>query len=194
MASRDGGSRAGSARRSSSSPSSACWSGFGAWMAPTLHRQGVELRRQLPDAIDRVEAWINARRGGVLGMVLSDASSTARIDSTTSAQPASAGAPAQPRAAGDTARVPATLRERDGCAAQRRDSLSLSVPLVDACRSSPACSSSSSYRSTSPSIRTCTIAASCSSFPARNGGAPAKCCRQSRRCSRNGSSLSSSRC
>jgi len=35
--------------------------GFGAWMAPTLHRQGIELKRQLPDAIDRVEAWINAR-------------------------------------------------------------------------------------------------------------------------------------
>ena len=34
--------------------------GFGAAMAPTLHRQGIELRRQLPDAIDRVEAWINA--------------------------------------------------------------------------------------------------------------------------------------
>src|SRR5215217_2691659 len=32
--------------------------GFGAWMAPTLHRQGIELRRQLPDAIDRVETWI----------------------------------------------------------------------------------------------------------------------------------------
>jgi predicted PurR-regulated permease PerM len=80
--------------------------GFGAWMAPTLHRQGIELRRQLPDAIDRVEAWINARRNGVLGMVLSDASSTARTDSTA--------APAQPPAAGDTARVPATLRGRMG--------------------------------------------------------------------------------
>ena len=88
--------------------------GFGAWMAPTLHRQGVELRRQLPDAIDRVEAWINARRGGVLGMVLSDASSTARTDSTASAQPPSAAAPAQPPAAGDTARAPATLRGRMG--------------------------------------------------------------------------------
>jgi hypothetical protein len=47
-------------------------------------------------------------------MVLSDASSTARVDSTTSAQPPSAGAPAQPRAPGDTAHVPATLRGRMG--------------------------------------------------------------------------------
>ncbi len=88
--------------------------GFGAWMAPTLHRQGIELKRQLPDAIDRVEAWINARRGGVLGLVLSNASSTARTDSAASAKPPSAAAPAQPSAAGDTARAPATLRGRMG--------------------------------------------------------------------------------
>src|SRR5207244_3567681 len=30
--------------------------GFGAWMAPTLHSQGIELRRRLPDATDRVVA------------------------------------------------------------------------------------------------------------------------------------------
>ena len=88
--------------------------GFGAWMAPTLHRQGIELKRQLPDAIDRVEAWINARRGGVLGLVLSNASSTAPTDSTASTKPPSAAAPAQPSAAGDTARAPATLRGRMG--------------------------------------------------------------------------------
>jgi predicted PurR-regulated permease PerM len=61
--------------------------GFGAWMAPTLHRQGVELRRQLPDAIDRVEAWINARRGGVLGLVLSNVSAEARADSAATNPP-----------------------------------------------------------------------------------------------------------
>ena len=89
--------------------------GFGASMAPTLHRQGIELRRQLPDAIDRVEAWINARRGGVIGLVLSSASSTARRDST-SAQPSTAPAstPVQPPAAGDTVGAPSTLRGRMG--------------------------------------------------------------------------------
>jgi predicted PurR-regulated permease PerM len=86
--------------------------GFGASMAPTLHRQGIELRRQLPDAIDRVEAWINARRGGMLGIVLSDASSTARTDSAAT-QP-SAPAPPAPRAAGDTTHAPTTLRDRMG--------------------------------------------------------------------------------
>jgi len=43
--------------------------GFGALMAPTLHEQSIELRRQLPAAIDRMEAWVNARRGGMIGMI-----------------------------------------------------------------------------------------------------------------------------
>src|SRR6185503_8561043 len=54
--------------------------GFGAWMAPTIHDQGIELRRRLPVAIDRVETWINARRNGVLGLVLRPAASEARTD------------------------------------------------------------------------------------------------------------------
>jgi predicted PurR-regulated permease PerM len=46
---------------------------FGAWMAPTLHTQGVELRRRLPDALDRVEQWIDARQHGLLSIVSTDA-------------------------------------------------------------------------------------------------------------------------
>src|SRR5215212_4020857 len=61
--------------------------GFGAWMAPTLHTQGVELRRRLPDAIDRVESWVNAHRGGMLGMVFSGLSTEARVDSAATTQP-----------------------------------------------------------------------------------------------------------
>jgi predicted PurR-regulated permease PerM len=90
--------------------------GFGAWMAPTLHRQGIELRRQLPDAIDRVEAWINARRGGVLGLVFSDAKSAVRVDSA-STQPSTT-PPTTPviqqRSAADSTGTPSTLRGRMG--------------------------------------------------------------------------------
>jgi len=86
--------------------------GFGAWMAPTLHRQGIELRRQLPAAIDRVEVWINARRGGVLGLVLTDVGVEARADSASAERPASGAVPNQPRPASDTARAPTTLRDR----------------------------------------------------------------------------------
>ena len=81
---------------------------FGAWMSPTLHRQGVELRRQLPDAIDRAESWINARRGGMLGVVLNDVSAAARADS------AAATPPVGGVATGDTTHAPTRLRDRVG--------------------------------------------------------------------------------
>ena len=44
--------------------------GFGAWMAPTLQQQSVELRRRLPDAVDRVEAWMNSHRSGFIGLIV----------------------------------------------------------------------------------------------------------------------------
>jgi predicted PurR-regulated permease PerM len=81
--------------------------GFGASMAPTLHRQGIELRRQLPAAIDRVESWINAHRGGMLGMVLSDVSAEVRADSVASTVPSTARAT-------DTTHAPTTLRDQVG--------------------------------------------------------------------------------
>jgi predicted PurR-regulated permease PerM len=93
--------------------------GFGAWMAPTLHSQGVELRRRLPDAIDRVEAWINHRRNGVIGMVFSGLSTEARVDSAVATTPAPK--PAVPQTAtapttapADSAALAETLRQRLG--------------------------------------------------------------------------------
>jgi predicted PurR-regulated permease PerM len=56
--------------------------GFGAWMAPTLHEQGVELRRRLPDAVDRMEVWVNAHRNGVVGIAFSNWIPEPRTDST----------------------------------------------------------------------------------------------------------------
>jgi predicted PurR-regulated permease PerM len=44
--------------------------GFGAWMAPTLQEQSIELRRRLPDAIDRVEDWMNSHRSGFVGLIV----------------------------------------------------------------------------------------------------------------------------
>jgi predicted PurR-regulated permease PerM len=99
--------------------------GFGAWMAPTLHSQGVELRRRLPDAIDRVEAWINHRRNGVIGMVFSGLSTEARVDSaattvptstTPKPQPVRPQTTTQPQVAvpGDSAALAETLRNRLG--------------------------------------------------------------------------------
>lgn len=91
--------------------------GFGAWLAPTLRAQGAELRQKLPEAIDRVEQWVNKRQSGVFGILLggSDAvsrpgSATTRADSvgapvtvpTGQVTPAQA-QPAPATAGGDTA-------------------------------------------------------------------------------------------
>ena len=98
--------------------------GFGAWLAPTIHAQGLELRRRLPDAIDRFDEWVNARRQGFVGLVFDG------LMPDTAAAPAGtrtpAGAPGvQPRitpvpnvpTAGtppDSVTVAATLRHRLG--------------------------------------------------------------------------------
>ena len=94
--------------------------GFGAWMAPTLHAQGIELRRRLPDAIDRVETWINHRRNGVIGIVFSGLSNEARVDSAAATpQPGRPPvavtpqtAPSPATAPTDSAVLAATLRQR----------------------------------------------------------------------------------
>src|SRR6478672_6146212 len=37
--------------------------GVGAALAPTVHTQLVELRTRVPEAVDRIEVWVNARPG-----------------------------------------------------------------------------------------------------------------------------------
>ena len=44
--------------------------GLGAWMAPTIRTQSRELRQKLPEAVDRIEAWMNSHQGGLLGSLL----------------------------------------------------------------------------------------------------------------------------
>ena len=44
--------------------------GLGAWMAPTLKAQGSELRQKLPEAVDRIEQWMEKRNSGLLGIML----------------------------------------------------------------------------------------------------------------------------
>jgi predicted PurR-regulated permease PerM len=53
--------------------------GFGALMAPTLKRQSHELKAKLPEAVDKVNDWVAAHQGGLLGLVLGsgDSDSTA---------------------------------------------------------------------------------------------------------------------
>ena len=95
--------------------------GFGAWLAPTLRSQGAELRQKLPEAIDRVEQWVNKRQSGMFGVLLGGSeavappgasrtaadSATARsgtpADTAVRAAPTAGGRSTLPAAAGDTA-------------------------------------------------------------------------------------------
>jgi predicted PurR-regulated permease PerM len=63
--------------------------GVGALTAPVLRSQSKELKTKLPLALDKAEAWAEAHRGGLVGMLLPDEDS--------SAAPAGAGSAAVPK-------------------------------------------------------------------------------------------------
>jgi len=64
---------------------------FGAWLAPTIRSQGAELRQKLPEAIDRVEQWMNRRQSGFFGILLGGTDAVSKRPPST-AQPSAAGA------------------------------------------------------------------------------------------------------
>lgn len=86
--------------------------GFGAWVAPTIRAQSVELRQRLPESLDRLQNWVDQHNGGLLGTILTPAKSVAKRDSSVATNPKSA----------DSARVASppdssgtfSLRERIG--------------------------------------------------------------------------------
>jgi predicted PurR-regulated permease PerM len=75
---------------------------LGLWMAPTLREQGAELRRRLPEAVDRVQDWVN-RRQGFMSLLLRPSGGQPGGATTTAGQRgarAPGAAPAQPPAPG----------------------------------------------------------------------------------------------
>ena len=76
--------------------------GLGAWMAPTLREQAGELRTKLPQAIDKVEDWVNARRKGMFGLILggTEVAQTPTAPDTSAARRETAGQGAAPATAG----------------------------------------------------------------------------------------------
>src|SRR6266576_1805406 len=64
--------------------------GAGAWMAPILRAQSRELQVRLPEAMDKFDAWLGHRAGGVLGILFNEESIT---DSTRVAAAPIAAAP-----------------------------------------------------------------------------------------------------
>jgi predicted PurR-regulated permease PerM len=92
--------------------------GFGAWMAPVLRSQGVELRVKLPQAVDRMEEWLSRRQSGVLGVLFGGAVSPA--GSGDSAAPAAAARPTVPAGAAGAAAAPTTRTDSAAAAPQTR--------------------------------------------------------------------------
>lgn len=58
--------------------------GFGTWIGPTVREQTIELRERLPEAIDKLEEWIDHQGGGVIATVfgLNDRPTTAVVSDT----------------------------------------------------------------------------------------------------------------
>ena len=68
--------------------------GLGTWIAPTLREQTRELRSTLPQAISRVEDWLNRRAGGLLGQIMPE--QPAEPQQPAAQQPPATRAPAEP--------------------------------------------------------------------------------------------------
>jgi predicted PurR-regulated permease PerM len=90
--------------------------GFGALMAPTLHEQGGELRRRLPEAIEQFEGWVERQRGGALGFLVRGLIPDAARDRDTA--DATRGAGAADSVAGDSAER--EIAERDSAERDER--------------------------------------------------------------------------
>jgi predicted PurR-regulated permease PerM len=88
--------------------------GIGAAIAPTVREQSVELRTRVPEAVDRIEAWVNARPG-VAGLFLGGHEVAARPPAArppAAPLPTAAGRRVAPAPAVPIVDPPSTLRER----------------------------------------------------------------------------------
>ncbi|MBL0939438.1 MAG: AI-2E family transporter [Gemmatimonadaceae bacterium] len=70
--------------------------------APTLIEQSKQLQQEFPAAVDKLQTWIDSRRGGLVGAIIEQASGPP-IHAADSAAPAAAGAPGAAPAAGSAA-------------------------------------------------------------------------------------------
>jgi len=94
--------------------------GVGAWVAPTLRGQAVELQHRLPEAVDRLGTWVDARRGGVIGYLIGSHDTTSHSADSAAKASAPTAAAARPGTTKvvvkpDSAQAPsAAIRERIG--------------------------------------------------------------------------------
>lgn len=81
--------------------------GVGAMITPTIREQSRELRTRIPEAVDRIEEWVNKRRSGFLGVVFGG-DTTGTTTGATAGATASGTTAAQPGAGGAAAGAPTT--------------------------------------------------------------------------------------
>ena len=63
--------------------------GAGVWMAPILRTQSRQLQQQLPQAMDKIDAWLGHRANGVLGILFNQESADS-LRATAAPKPAAA--------------------------------------------------------------------------------------------------------
>jgi predicted PurR-regulated permease PerM len=101
--------------------------GIGAWITPTIREQAGELRTKIPEAVDRIEQFLNRRQNGMFGFVFggrgTQAGTTAAADTST-ARPVTDSARAS---ALDTARPAADSTQGPGTAPSATEKLSASL-------------------------------------------------------------------
>lgn len=85
--------------------------GGGVGMAPILREQSRELQLRMPEALDKIDAWLGHRANGVLGMLFNEPSSSAVRavnDSTAQATDSTRAETVVTSASGTTRRTPTT--------------------------------------------------------------------------------------
>lgn len=85
------------------------------WTAPTLIEQGKELQRQVPDALHKMQTWVDSKRGGLVGTLINSAAGTGgnAVDSAPPAAGSPNGAaPGVAASAGATRPVPSSAAGR----------------------------------------------------------------------------------
>ncbi len=95
--------------------------GVGAWSAPTLRTQFAEFQTALPEALERVETWIDGHRDGFFGQLVPGQESASAVPA-----PGESPVPGAPPASGETpaTRPPAQAPEPGGTFSELPKSLS----------------------------------------------------------------------
>jgi predicted PurR-regulated permease PerM len=77
------------------------------WSGPALIEQGKELQRQVPAAVQKVQVWIDSRKGGLIGALIKGAAGSSATGTPQSQPIAVARRPGSPPQAAPVATLPA---------------------------------------------------------------------------------------